>query len=222
MRWRVSPGGRAIRALPASDRTSRPLVTLSTTRRNPSSARQAETRAAVGAPRVQTVSGSGGGHEDRPIWARDWCSLDLKLLPYLARPRHPVGPVTREGRHAMSLWDVMVSIFWFMLLVAWFWLLMSIITDVFRDEDLSGAAKAAWCIFVILLPWVGVLTYMIVRGRSMSDRAGREAARNEQASRSYVREVAVTEGSGVSGGNGVSGEISQLADLRDRGLLTPE
>lgn len=116
----------------------------------------------------------------------------------------------------MSLWDVMVSIFWFMLLVAWFWLLMSIITDVFRDEDLSGGAKAAWCIFVILLPWVGVLTYLIVRGRSMSERASREAARNEQAFRSYVRDVAVSEPSGVSG------DLTKLADMRERGLLTQE
>jgi hypothetical protein len=116
----------------------------------------------------------------------------------------------------MSLWDVMVSIFWFMLLVAWFWLLMSIITDVFRDDDLSGVAKGAWCIFVVLLPWVGVLTYLIVRGRSMSERAGREAARNEQAFRSYVRDVAASES------HGVSGDLTKLADMRERGLLTPE
>jgi hypothetical protein len=116
----------------------------------------------------------------------------------------------------MSLWDVMVSIFWFMLLVAWFWLLMSIITDVFRDDDLSGVAKGAWCIFVVLLPWVGVLTYLIVRGRSMSERAGREAARNEQAFRSYVRDVAASEPEGVSG------DLIKLADMRERGLLTPE
>jgi Phospholipase_D-nuclease N-terminal len=116
----------------------------------------------------------------------------------------------------MSLWDVMVSIFWFMLLVAWFWLLMSIISDVFRDDDLSGVAKAAWCIFVILLPWVGVLTYLIARGRSMGERASREAARNEQAFRSYVRDVAVSERS-----SSLSGELSQLAEMRDRGQLTP-
>jgi hypothetical protein len=116
----------------------------------------------------------------------------------------------------MSLWDVMVSIFWFMLLVAWFWLLISIISDVFRDDDLSGVAKGAWCIFVILLPWLGVLTYLIVRGRSMGERASREAARNEQAFRSYVKDVAASEGTGVSG------ELAQLSDMRERGVLTPE
>ena len=114
----------------------------------------------------------------------------------------------------MSLWDVMVSIFWFMLLVAWFWLLISIISDIFRDQELAGGAKAAWCIFVILLPWLGVLVYLIARGRSMGERAGREAARNEQAFRSYVRDVAATEGSGVTG------DLTKIADMRDRGLLT--
>ena len=116
----------------------------------------------------------------------------------------------------MSLWDVMVSIFWFMLLVAWFWLLIAIISDVFRDDELSGAAKAAWCIFVILLPWLGVLTYLIARGRSMGERSAREAARNEQAFRSYVRDAAASEPKGVTG------ELSQLADMRDRGVLSPE
>src|SRR3954453_956037 len=116
----------------------------------------------------------------------------------------------------MSLWDVMVSIIWFMLLVAWFWLLISIISDVFRDDDLSGVAKGAWCIFVILLPWLGVLTYLIVRGRSMGERASREAARNEQAFRSYVKDVAVSEGTGVPG------ELAQLYDMRERGVLTQD
>ena len=75
----------------------------------------------------------------------------------------------------MSLWDVMVSIFWFMLLVAWFWLLISIISDIFRDHELSGVGKGLWCTFVILLPWLGVLVYLIARGRSMSERAAKEA-----------------------------------------------
>jgi Short C-terminal domain/Phospholipase_D-nuclease N-terminal len=116
----------------------------------------------------------------------------------------------------MSLWDAMVSIFWFMLLVAWFWLLIAIISDVFRDEDLSGVAKAAWCIFVVLLPWIGVLSYMIARGRSMNERTAQQAVRHEQAFRSYVRDVAVSERVDVTG------ELKQLGDLRDRGVLTPE
>lgn len=114
----------------------------------------------------------------------------------------------------MSLWDVMVSIFWFMLLVAWFWLLITIVTDIFRDTDLSGLGKAAWCIFVVLLPWVGVLTYLIARGRSMGERATREAVRNEQAFRHYVQDAA------ASGQPSIADELSRLAALYQEGKIS--
>src|SRR4051794_10514807 len=117
----------------------------------------------------------------------------------------------------MSLWELMVSMFWFMLLVAWFWLMVSIISDLFRDDDLSGVAKAAWCAFVILLPWLGVLVYLMVRGKSMNERAAGEAMRQEQAFRSYVKDVAVSET-----GSGVTSELTQLAALRERGVLSPQ
>lgn len=115
----------------------------------------------------------------------------------------------------MDLWDVMISIFWFMLLVAWFWLLISIIGDLFRDRELSGWAKAGWCIFLIVVPWLGVLTYLIVRGRSMGERTAKEMADNEQAFRSYVRDVAAP-------GGGVAGELDRLVTLRDQGKITPQ
>lgn len=115
----------------------------------------------------------------------------------------------------MNFWEVLGATFWFMLLVAWFWLLMVILTDVFRDKDMSGGAKAAWCIFMVLLPWVGVLTYLLVRGRSMSDRAEREAARNEEAFKRYVRDAA------APGASGVAAELNQLAGMRDSGQITP-
>jgi len=114
----------------------------------------------------------------------------------------------------MSLWEVMVSIIWFMLLVAWFWLLIVIIGDLFRDQSLSGWAKGGWCILLIVLPWVGVLTYLVVRGRSMGERASREATENDQAFRAYVREAA-------GNTNGVADELAKLTDLRDRGVISP-
>lgn len=116
----------------------------------------------------------------------------------------------------MSLWEVMVSIIWFMLLVAWFWLLIVIIGDLFRDQSLSGWAKGGWCIFLIVLPWVGVLTYLVARGRSMGERASKEAAENDKAFRAYVREAA-----GSSSTNGVADELAKLTDLRDRGVISP-
>jgi len=114
----------------------------------------------------------------------------------------------------MSLWDILVSIFWFMLLVAWFWLLIAIIGDIFRDEKMGGVAKGAWCLFVILLPWLGVLMYLIVRGRSMNERAARQAAEHEKAFQQYVRTAA-----GPSEPS-VADELGKLADLRARGAIS--
>lgn len=115
----------------------------------------------------------------------------------------------------MSFWEVMLSIFWFMLLVAWFWLLITIVTDIFRDTDLSGWGKAAWCLFVVILPWVGVLTYLLARGRSMNERTVRSAAENEQAFRQYVRQAA-------SSGPSVSDELGRLAELYHQGAISAE
>jgi hypothetical protein len=120
----------------------------------------------------------------------------------------------RERTYTMSFFEVMASIFWFMLLVAWFWLMVVVITDLFRDRDLSGWAKALWCIFVIVLPWLGVLMYLIVRGRSMNERAVKESQASETAFRTYVRDAA---GSSTS----IADELTKLADLRDRGVITP-
>jgi hypothetical protein len=114
----------------------------------------------------------------------------------------------------MSLWDVLVSIFWFMLLAAWFWLLIGIITDLFRDPALGGGAKAVWCLFLIVLPWIGVVTYLIVRGTSMTGRSIAQAQKSEQAFQQYVRETAgPTQPS-------VADELGKLADLRDGGRIS--
>jgi hypothetical protein len=114
----------------------------------------------------------------------------------------------------MSLWDVLLSIFWFMLLVAWFWLLIGIITDLFRDPELGGGAKALWCFFLIVLPWVGVVTYLIVRGNSMTGRSIAQAKKNEQDFQQYVRDTAGTSQASLAD------EIGKLADLRDAGKIS--
>jgi hypothetical protein len=114
----------------------------------------------------------------------------------------------------MDLWDFLIAILWFMLLMAWFSLLFSILSDVFRDDDLSGWAKAGWCILVILLPWVGIMVYLIVRGRSMAERAPGEAR--------YRSSYGYGPQSAAHGGNSVTNEISRLADLRERGLVTAD
>jgi hypothetical protein len=115
-----------------------------------------------------------------------------------------------------GLWDVIVSIFWFMLLIAWFMLLFRIVADIFGDRKLSGAGKAGWTILIILLPWLGTLIYLIARGGSMHERAMESAQAADARMRAYVQDAAGT------GGTSVSSELRHLTELRDAGTLTPE
>jgi len=112
----------------------------------------------------------------------------------------------------MELWEALVSIFWFFLLVAWFWLLITIVTDIFRDRSLSGWGKGLWCLFVVLLPWLGVLVYLIARGGSMHERSIEHAQQSEQELRRYVQETA--------GSSSMADELAKLVDLRDRGAIS--
>ena len=109
----------------------------------------------------------------------------------------------------MSLWDVMVSMFWFMMLFAWIWLLITILADIFRDHRLSGWAKAGWTLLIIVVPWLGALVYVIARGGSMSERAQAQAAL-----RRYGQEPA------SSGQASTADELTKLADLHDRGAIS--
>jgi hypothetical protein len=113
-----------------------------------------------------------------------------------------------------GLWEVFVSMFWFMLLFAWIMLLFHIIGDIFRDRELGGWSKALWCIFIIFLPWLGVLVYLIARGNSMTQRSVEAAKQNEESMRAYVRDAA--------GSAGPADELRKLAELRDSGAITPE
>jgi hypothetical protein len=112
-----------------------------------------------------------------------------------------------------SLWDVIVSMFWFMLLIAWIWLLIRILDDIFRDRELSGWAKALWTLILIVIPWFGALAYLIVRGRAMNDRSMQAAQAAEERSRAYVREVAGT--------TSTADDLRHLGELRDSGAITP-
>ena len=114
-----------------------------------------------------------------------------------------------------SFWDLFLSIFWFMLLFAWIMLLFRIIADIFRDDTLSGAGKAGWTILIVILPWLGVLIYLIARGGSMNERAIKDAQAADAQMRAYVRDAA------GSGSSSVSSELRELAALRDSGVLSP-
>jgi hypothetical protein len=119
-----------------------------------------------------------------------------------------------------GLWEVFVSMFWFMLLFAWIWLLIVILSDLFRDRDLGGWSKALWVLFIIFLPWLGALVYLIARGSSMNERARQTAEANEASFRAYVQEAAGSGGGG--GGHSTADELRKLAELRDNGTISAE
>jgi len=87
-----------------------------------------------------------------------------------------------------------------------------VLTDIFRSHDIGGVAKALWTIFVVIIPWLGVLVYLIARGGSMMDRDQKSAEANDQAFRSYVQDVASS--------GGTADELAKLADLQARGVIT--
>ena len=114
----------------------------------------------------------------------------------------------------------LLSVFWtifeFFLWVIWIWILIMIFIDIFRSHDLSGWGKALWFLFVLFIPLIGVLVYLIVRGGSMHERAVAQAQRQDQQFRQYVQQAAAS-GSGSS-----ADQLSKLADLRDRGVISAE
>ena len=111
-----------------------------------------------------------------------------------------------------GLWDVIVSTFWFMLLLAWIWLIISILSDIFRDHELSGWGKAWWTLLLIFLPWLGALIYLIARGRSMADRQMKVVAQQQAAQQEYIKQAA---GSTAS----PAGQIADARALLDSGAI---
>ena len=105
------------------------------------------------------------------------------------------------------------TLLWIVLWVIWLFLLFRVIFDIFRDHDLSGWSKALWLIFVIVLPFLGVFVYIIARGREMGERDIQEAQARQQQFDSYVREAAAS-------GGGTADELSKLADLKERGVIS--
>lgn len=114
----------------------------------------------------------------------------------------------------MPLLDVFWTMLWLFLFIAWFWTVISVIGDIFRSRDISGGAKALWVSFVIIIPWLGVLTYLIVRGPGMAERGYERAVNQEQAARAYIQEAA--------GGTSVADEIKKLADLKASGVISDD
>lgn len=110
--------------------------------------------------------------------------------------------------------QVFLSLLWFFLFVIWIWLLFTIFADLFRSRDVSGWGKALWAIFVIVLPYLGVLVYLIVRGRGMQARAVESAQAQEAQFRQHVQSAAGTDG------RSSSAELARLGELHSQGVLT--
>ena len=108
-------------------------------------------------------------------------------------------------------WSMLVLFIW----IAWIWLVVSIFVDIFRSDDLGGWSKALWSIFVLLVPFLGVFIYLIVRGGSMQQRAADDARAQNEANQAYIREVA-------GSGDGVADEITKLDALRQQGAITDQ
>jgi hypothetical protein len=113
------------------------------------------------------------------------------------------------------LLDVFLTMLWFFVWCVWIFLVVWTLLSIFRRRDLSGWAKAAWVVFVIFIPLLGVLAYLIARGGHLAEEQVSEYnAPQDEAARVYGRHEAQ--------GRQSADELTKLADLRDRGVITDE
>ena len=108
----------------------------------------------------------------------------------------------------------LLALFEFFLFFAWFMCLFWVISDIFRSRDLSGVAKTFWVFFVIILPWLGILVYLIARGHGMQERQLEQAKEMHQAQAEYIKSVA-----GSSGGSPTD-QIASAKSLLDSGAIS--
>jgi hypothetical protein len=123
-----------------------------------------------------------------------------------------VLPIAADYPFIDVFWSMIIFFFW----VIWIWIVITVLIDVFRRHDIGGFAKALWVIFVVILPWLGVLIYLIVEHNGMRERSVRQARAQRQAFDEYVRDAA-----GTAGGGSAS-EIAQAKQLLDDGAITQE
>jgi predicted PurR-regulated permease PerM len=106
-------------------------------------------------------------------------------------------------------WSMLFIFLW----VAWIFLLIRIIADIFRNHEMSGIAKALWLIFVVIVPFLGVLLYVIIHSGDMAERDLQSMQKQQEQFDSYVRQTA---GSSTSSAD----ELVKLAALKDQGIIT--
>jgi putative oligomerization/nucleic acid binding protein/phospholipase D-like protein len=107
-------------------------------------------------------------------------------------------------------WTILEIFLW----VIWFWVLITVFIDIFRSHDLSGVSKALWFVFVLFIPLIGVLVYLIVRGGSMHERAAQQVQQEDAEARRYIQQAAAESPASTAD------QLAKLADLRDRHVIT--
>ena len=105
-------------------------------------------------------------------------------------------------------WSMIIFFLWFI----WIWIVITVLIDIFRRDDIGGFAKAAWVVFVIVLPWLGVLIYLIAQHDGMRERSVQQSRQQKQQFDDYVREAA----------GGSADQIAKAKALRDDGTITQE
>ena len=106
--------------------------------------------------------------------------------------------------------DILWTMFIFFLFVIWIWILITVFSDIFRRKDIGGGTKALWIIFVIVLPYLGVLVYLIANHDGMADRNVAQIQKQQEATDAYIKSVA----------GGAAGEIEKAKGLLDSGAIT--
>jgi hypothetical protein len=117
-------------------------------------------------------------------------------------------PIAADYPFMDVLWSMIIFFFW----VIWIWIVITVLIDVFRRHDIGGFAKALWVIFVVILPWLGVLIYLIVEHDGMRERSVKQARAQQEQFDQYVREAA----------GGSADEIAKAKQLLDQGAITQE
>ncbi len=107
------------------------------------------------------------------------------------------------------LWTMIIFFAW----IAWLWIAITIFADVFRRKDIGGGKKTLWVVFVIILPFLGVLVYLLANHDGMAERSIKQAQENQEAFDDYVRQTA---------GGGAAGAIAKAKELLDAGTINQD
>jgi hypothetical protein len=111
--------------------------------------------------------------------------------------------------------QVFLDLLWLFLFVIWIWLLIVVFSDLFRSDDLSGWAKAAWVIAIVIFPYLGVLVYLIARGHKLTEQRLADVRMRDATARAYIQQAAGTTPS-------TADEIQRLVDQKAQGLIGDE